>query len=180
MSGQQAADPATITAPPSVSESGADGQWTPGQTVQATVTFSEAVAVDTSGGTPTITLTPGATGQKSASYTSGGGTEALVFAYTLSEDDGTHTSMGVAPDSLALNGGSITSEATGVNADLSHNGTLIMGTTEDTSTSDDGSAAKDDGSAAKETPKRMSPHPTTRPPAAPSLRARFRWERHYP
>ena len=88
MSGQQAADPPTITAPPSVSESGADGQWTPGQTVQATVTFSEAVAVDTSGGTPTITLTPGATGQKSASYTSGGGTEALVFAYTLSEDDG--------------------------------------------------------------------------------------------
>ena len=144
MSGQQAADPPTITAPPSVSESGADGQWTPGQTVQATVTFSEAVAVDTSGGTPTITLTPGATGQKSASYTSGGGTEALVFAYTLSEDDGTHTSMGVAPDSLALNGGSITSEATGVNADLSHNGTLIMGTIDDIGTSGDGSGGKGD------------------------------------
>ena len=167
MSGQQAADPPTITAPPSVSESGADGQWTPGQTVQATVTFSEAVAVDTSGGTPTITLTPGATGQKSASYTSGGGTEALVFAYTLSEDDETHTSMGVAPDSLALNGGSITSEATGVNADLSHNGTLIMGTTEDTSTSDDGSAAKDDGSAAKEDTEENEPapnHPATGSP----------------
>ena len=144
MSGQQAADPPTITARPSVSESGADGQWTPGQTVQATVTFSEAVAVDTSGGTPTITLTPGATGQKSASYTSGGGTEALVFAYTLSEDDGTHTSMGVAPDSLALNGGSITSEATGVNADLSHNGTLIMGTIDDIGTSGDGSVGKGD------------------------------------
>ena len=167
MSGQQAADPPTITALPSVSESGADGQWTPGQTVQATVTFSEAVAVDTSGGTPTITLTPGATGQKSASYTSGGGTEALVFAYTLSENDGTHTSMGVAPDSLALNGGSITSEATGVNADLSHNGTLIMGTTEDTSTSDDGSAAKDDGSAAKEDTEENEPapnHPATGSP----------------
>ena len=167
MSGQQAADPPTITAPPSVSESGADGQWAPGQTVQATVTFSEAVAVDTSGGTPTITLTPGATGQKSASYTSGGGTEALVFAYTLGEDDGTHTSMGVAPDSLALNGGSITSEATGVNADLSHNGTLIMGTTEDTSTSDDGSAAKDDGSAAKEDTEENEPapnHPATGSP----------------
>ena len=144
MSGQQAADPPTITARPSVSESGADGQWTPGQTVQATVTFSEAVAVDTSGGTPTITLTPGATGQKSASYTSGGGTEALVFAYTLSEDDGTHTSMGVAPDSLALNGGSITSEATGVNADLSHNGTLIMGTIDDIGTRGDGSGGKGD------------------------------------
>ena len=144
MSGQQAADPPTITAPPSVSKSGADGQWTPGQTVQATVTFSEAVAVDTSGGTPTITLTPGATGQKSASYTSGGGTEALVFAYTLSERDGTHTSMGVAPDSLALNGGSITSEATGVNADLSHNGTLIMGTIDDIGTRGDGSGGKGD------------------------------------
>ena len=35
--------------------------------------------------------------------------------------------MGVSPDSLALNSGSITSEATGAAADLSHNGAIIMG-----------------------------------------------------
>ena len=82
--------------------------------------------------------------EKRQLYASGGGTEALVFAYTLSEDDGTHTSMGVAPDSLALNGGSITSEATGVNADLSHNGTLVMGTIDDIGTRGDGSGGKGD------------------------------------
>ena len=43
-----------------------------------------------------------------------------------------------------MNGGSITSEATGVNADLSHNGTLIMGTTEDIGTRGDGSGGKGD------------------------------------
>ena len=52
--------------------------------------------------------------------------------------------MGVAPDSLALNGGSITSEATGVNADLSHNGTLVMGTIDDIGTRGDGSGGKGD------------------------------------
>ena len=39
--------------------------------------------------------------------------------------------MGVVPDSLALNGGAITSEATGAEADLRHDGTIIMGTRDD-------------------------------------------------
>ena len=54
-----------------------------------------------------------------------------MFAYTLSKRDGTHPSMGVVPDSLALNGGAITSEATGAEADLRHDGTIIMGTRDD-------------------------------------------------
>ena len=76
-SGQQAVEPPVITGAPSVSEAGADGQWTPGETVEATVTFSEAVTVDTSGGTPAITLTLGGTGgtqARSASYASGSST----------------------------------------------------------------------------------------------------------
>ena len=97
------------------------------RTAQAT-TANDDGTVDTSGGTPTIALTLGGTQQRSARYASGSGTEALVFAYTLSESDGTHPAMGVAPESLALNGGSIASEATGVDADLSHDGTIIMGT----------------------------------------------------
>ena len=39
--------------------------------------------------------------------------------------------MGVVPDSLALNGGAITSEATGAEADLRHDGTIIIGTRDD-------------------------------------------------
>ena len=126
-SGQTQAVAPTVEGTPGLSGSGSDGSWAPGQTVEAIVTFSEAVTVGTSSGTPSITLTLGGTVEQSASYTSGSGTKALVFAYTLSESDGSHTAMGVTPDSLALNGGSITSEASGADADLGHNGALIMG-----------------------------------------------------
>ena len=117
----------TVEGTPGLSASGSDGSWTPGETVEASVTFSEAVTVDTSSGTPAITLTLGGTQQQSASYTRGSGSKALVFVYTLIESDGSHTAMGVKPDSLALNGGSITSEASGADADLGHNGAIIMG-----------------------------------------------------
>ena len=127
-SGQTQAVAPTVEGTPGLSGSGSDGSWAPGQTVEVIVTFSEAVTVDTSSGTPSITLTLGGTQQQSARYTSGSGTKALVFVYTLSESDGSHTAMGVTPDSLALNGGSITSEASGADADLGHNGALIMGT----------------------------------------------------
>ena len=127
-SGQTQAVAPTVEGTPGLSASGSDGSWTPGQTVEAIVTFSEAVTVDTSSGTPSITLTLGGTLEQSASYTRGSGSKALVFAYTLLESDGSHTAMGVKPDSLALNGGSITSEASGADADLGHNGALIMGT----------------------------------------------------
>ena len=127
-SGQTQVEAPTIEGTPRLSASGGDGAWTPGETVEATVTFSEAVTVD---GTPTIGLMLGGTQKQSASYRSGSGTRELVFAYTLSESDGSHTAMGVALDSLALNGGSITSEATGADAELSHDGTIITGTRDD-------------------------------------------------
>ena len=126
-SGQTQAVAPTVEGTPGLSASGSDGSWAPGQTVEAIVTFSEAVTVDTSSGTPAITLTLGGTLEQSARYTRGSGTKALVFVYTLSESDGSHTAMGVKPDSLALNGGSITSEASGADADLGHNGAIIMG-----------------------------------------------------
>ena len=127
-SGQTQAVAPTVEGTPGLSASGSDGSWTPGETVEAIVTFSEAVTVDTSSGTPAITLTLGGTLEQSARYTRGSGSKALVFVYTLIESDGSHTEIGVKPDSLALNGGSITSEASGADADLGHNGALIMGT----------------------------------------------------
>ena len=127
-SGQTQAVAPTVEGTPGLSASGSDGSWTPGETVEAIVTFSEAVTVVTSSGTPAITLTLGGTLEQSARYTRGSGSKALVFVYTLIESDGSHTEIGVKPDSLALNGGSITSEASGADADLGHNGALIMGT----------------------------------------------------
>ena len=126
-SGQTQAVAPTVEGTPGLSASGSDGSWTPGETVEAIVTFSEAVTVVTSSGTPAITLTLGGTLEQSARYTRGSGSKALVFVYTLIESDGSHTAMGVKPDSLALNGGSITSEASGADADLGHNGAIIMG-----------------------------------------------------
>ena len=126
-SGQTQAVAPTVEGTPGLSASGSDGSWTPGETVEAIVTFSEAVTVDTSSGTPAITLTLGGTLEQSARYTRGSGSKALVFVYTLIESDGSHTEIGVKPDSLALNGGSITSEASGADADLGHNGAIIMG-----------------------------------------------------
>ena len=117
----------TITGSPAVSDSGSDGAWSAGATVEVTLTFSEAVTVDTTGGTPSIGLDLGGTESRSAPYLRGSGTTALVFGYTLTATDGSHTSMLVPIDSLALNGGTIRSQATSADAALEHNGAAKTG-----------------------------------------------------
>ena len=94
------------TAPAVTSVTAPAGDDGPGTLVALTVNFSEVVTVDTSGGTPTLKLSNGAT----ASYASGSGTAALVFNYTVgalgsgqdSADLGT-----AASNALVLNGGTI-------------------------------------------------------------------------
>jgi hypothetical protein len=54
-----------------------------GQSIPITVTFSEAVTVDTTLGTPSLGLNLG----HAATYTSGSGTTALVFSYTVLTSD---------------------------------------------------------------------------------------------
>ena len=119
----------TITGSPALSESGSDGAWTAGETAEVTLTFSEAVTVDTTGGTPSVGLTLGGTEARSATYLRGSGTTALVFAYTLTDADGSHTSLLVPIDSLALNGGTIRSQATGADVALEHSGAAKAGST---------------------------------------------------
>ena len=122
-------DPPVLTSTPSVSAAGLDRQWTEGQTVEVTLAFSEAVEVDTVNGVPSVGLGLGLSGTeaRSAGYLRGSGTAELVFGYTLVVGDGAHTAMAVAPDSLALNGGAIRSVATGADAVLGHNGTVVSG-----------------------------------------------------
>ena len=119
--------PPTVDGTPSVSGAGTDAQWSVGETVGVTVTFSEAVDVDTSGGTPSIGIGLGGTAARSATYASGTGTTELVFEYTLVSGDGSHGYMAVTPDSLALNGGTIRSAGSEVDALIAHNGALTSG-----------------------------------------------------
>ena len=102
---------------PAIGEAGTDGQWTSGEAVQVTIAFDEAVTVVTTDGTPSVALRLGG----SATYASGSDTAELVFEYTLVAEDGTHTAMEVTANSLALNGGTIRSNA-GVDAALAHEG----------------------------------------------------------
>ena len=112
----------TIKGSPALSDSGSDYEWTPDETVQVTLTFSEEVNVDTTDGRPSIGIQLGATLDRNASYTSGSGTTKLVFIYTLADDDGRHSSMFVHGDSLTLNDGTITSASSGRDAALGHIG----------------------------------------------------------
>ena len=131
-SSQVEIDPPTVDGTPGVSGAGTDAQWSESETVSVTVTFNEAVDVDTSGGTPSIGIGLGGTEARSAAYASGTGTTELVFEYTLVTGDGSHGFMAVTPDSLALNGGTIESVGSGVAALLAHNGALTSGNTGNT------------------------------------------------
>ena len=120
--------PPTVDGTPSVSGAGTDAQWSLGETVGVTVTFSEAVDVGTNGGTPSVGVELGgsSTAARSAAYASGSGTAELVFGYTLVQGDGSHSLMAVTPNSLALNGGTIRSAESQTNAQLAHNGTVVQ------------------------------------------------------
>ena len=100
------------------SDPGEDGTWAAGETIAATVRFSEAVTVDTAKGTPTLVLVVGGP-VRAAAFDSGSGTAELTFAYTTAEADVGAGAVGIAANSLALNGGTIRNEA-GLDADLAH------------------------------------------------------------
>jgi len=87
-----------------------------------TATFSETVIVDNSSGNPTITLVVGSD-NRTATYTSGDNSTALVFRYTIkatgtsgeNDDDG----ISIPENALALDNGTI-KDLAGNNATLTH------------------------------------------------------------
>ena len=96
--------------------SGADGAWSEGDAVEAVVRFSEAVTVDTTGGTPSLAIVLGDAG-RAAVYAGGTGTTELVFRHEVgAADDGARGARVVA-GGLALNGATIRNAA-GVDAEL--------------------------------------------------------------
>src|SRR5206468_5978155 len=99
----------------SVSKPG-NGSYKAGQNLDFTVTFNENATVVTTGGTPAIGLTIGATA-RNASYLSGSGTSALLFRYTTVSGDTDSDGIAVASP-ISLNGGTI-KDASGNTASLS-------------------------------------------------------------
>ena len=80
------------------------GDLDAGKIVTLTLNMSEAVTVNTSGGTPTLTLNDGGT----ATYTGGSGTNALTFSYTVAAGQNTSD---LAVTAVNANGATITDGA---------------------------------------------------------------------
>ena len=100
-----------------------DGSWEAGETVEATLTFAEPVAVE---GAPSVGLVLEGASRR-AVYAAGSGTDVLAFRYTLGEGDGPWARAALAGNSLRLGGGSISSAGGGLAAVLGHGGTGASG-----------------------------------------------------
>lgn len=83
----------------------ANGTYETGDNLDITITYSEPVIVDTTGGTPRIAITVGST-TRYLTYTSGSGTTAILFRYTLVSTDFDVNGMG-SLTTISLNGGTI-------------------------------------------------------------------------
>ena len=97
------------TTPPAVrkieisSNPGSDRFYIVGDKIQATVTFSETVAVT---GMPQLMLELGGS-LRTATYQGGTGTADLVFAYEVAEEDSDAAGVGIGANQLGLNSGTI-------------------------------------------------------------------------
>jgi uncharacterized repeat protein (TIGR02059 family) len=113
------------------SDPGPDDTYALGDTISVKMTFSEAVNVNTTGGTPRLKIRmarndrwwKSRSAEKWLSYSSGSGTAELTFSYTVQEGDVSTGGIAVLGNTLELNGGVVRSTtATPVNAHLRHEG----------------------------------------------------------
>ena len=116
------------TAPPgptvdsiAFNDAGTDGAFMTGDSVVASVTFSESVTVDTTGGTPQLTIKMGGA-DKVLNYATGTGFDTLHFAgYTVAANDEDTDGLSIEANKLDANGGTIQKTAdTSVVAVLTH------------------------------------------------------------
>ncbi|MBU3055927.1 DUF4347 domain-containing protein [Pseudomonas indica] len=102
----------TVNAPnpavTSVNVANLDGGYKVGDVIQVTVTFDQAVTVDTSGGVPTLLLETGSV-DRLATYVSGSGSNTLTFTYTVQAGDLSADLDYQSTGALTLNGATIRS-----------------------------------------------------------------------
>ena len=103
----------------SIADLPSSGDFNAGKVITLTLDFSENVTVNTTGGTPTLTLNDGGI----ATYQSGSGSTALVFSYTVAAGQST---TALATTAVNLNGATITDGA-GYAANLSLSGLTQTG-----------------------------------------------------
>ncbi|MEH6565831.1 MAG: Ig-like domain-containing protein [Halopseudomonas sp.] len=94
----------------STGSSSLDGTYKVGDTLTLTVTFDQAVIVDTGGGNPELLLETGST-DRAATYVSGSGSSTLTFNYTVQAGDLTADLNYQSSSALSLNGATIRSAA---------------------------------------------------------------------
>ena len=135
--------PAMVT-----SVSGADGAYKEDGSVLITINFAEPVTVS---GIPQLALSTGNSIDGAADYTSGTGTAALTFTYTVLDGDNTSDLAYTGTDALSLNGGTIrntvgnrvadlTLPGVSAPASLSGSSAVVLDTTVPVFTSGDSSA----------------------------------------
>ena len=102
------------------SEPGAGDTYAIGDTITATVTFSEAVDVVTTGGTLSLGLDIG-TATQQASYAAGMAVTTVTCTYTVAENDSAAGGIRIGANPLSLNGGVVTVAGNGnLDAALTH------------------------------------------------------------
>lgn len=114
----------TVLPTVSVVSAPSNATYVTGQNMDYTVSFSEAVTVSTTGGTPYLTLTIGAVAVNAA-YESGSGTTSLVFRYTVVSNDADANGVALSSN-VTLNGGTI-KDAAGNDAALTFTGSTAAG-----------------------------------------------------
>ena len=106
-------------------------------TLSATVTFNDVINVNTTGGTPTLSLNVGGTAVQ-ATYASGSGSNALVFTATVTSGQNDSNGVAIGVNALALNGGTL-QDGSGNNSSITSlavadNGKYLVDTTRPTAT----------------------------------------------
>ena len=115
----QSMDP-TVSTIAITSDPGTDNTYATGETITVGVTFSEAVTVNTTNGTPRITLDIGEQ-PRYAGYTgAGSATGQILFQYTVLVSDTDADGVSVVANSLALDGGTIRATDDSTDATLTH------------------------------------------------------------
>ena len=105
-----------------VADASGDGSWTPGETVEARLTFSEAVTVE--GGNPRLEVrNEGFAHPSILDYASGSGSAVLSFSREVPASAEPLTGLAVVADSLVANGATVVSHVSGLAAELGHDGT---------------------------------------------------------
>ena len=110
----------TVSSVAVTSNPGTDNTYAKGNTITVTLTFSEAVTVDTTNGTPYVTIDIGGQPRNAAYSGDGSSAAAQPFSYTVLVGDKDTDGISLLVNSLVLDGGAIQATDDSAGATLTH------------------------------------------------------------